>query len=290
MVLRHVPVTTRLAPSQTHAETPQPALLSQHSDATTRFKHSPSPHTPSPHNQTKPHRRSRAENSRQPWAHTHSHTQPVLQGRVPATPTPAAAQARRAPRAPRAPRACVLSSAVLGRHWLDPPPHARDTSASRGPAPRRPREREAPPLNKATRCAGAYSPLPGPFHRHRPEAPTHLQAGIRRRARALRAALGVIAARVPARGPAPTPALGTRCAARTRKGRLALPRAPLVAVLIKSRICFRVLRPFLDPFNQTQPPQHPHLHVPVRGLLAPTPSPLPLELRGVWGARLTHGP
>ena len=142
MVLKHVPVTTRLAPSQTHAETPQPAPLSQHSDATTCFKHSPSPHTPSPQNQTKPHRRSRAENSRQPWAHTHSHTHPVLQGRVPAAPTPATAQARRAP------RACALPFAALGRHWLAPPPHARDTSASRGPAPRRPREREAPPLNK----------------------------------------------------------------------------------------------------------------------------------------------
>lgn len=81
--------------------------------------------------------------------------------------------------------------------------------------------------------------------------------------------MGDITARAPARGPAPVP---TRGASFAHLG------APRLTPRVRSRRGPQALRPVLD-LNQTQPPRLPswlpRLRVPVWGLLAAAPAPVP---------------
>lgn len=135
-------------PSSPHSTAPPP-----------HASHSPSSHTPSPHDQTRPRGRSRAPRHTSSARHTPTLTPSsrVASGRRPQ-------QLRRHLARPWLPvRSPRLRSPLRDPRALaaGPRPVTRGTRRrAAAPPPGRPRAREAPPLNKATRRAGVHSALP----------------------------------------------------------------------------------------------------------------------------------
>jgi len=184
----HVPVPTRPAPSQTRRDaTIRPPPLTARRRHHTLHTESFISHSVT----TRPDKAPRAVAGAQTHrlSQTHTHTHPVLPGRVRAA-TTAAAPAPRAPLAPRSlPTPAQSPARPPGPRCRAPPRHARDTSTGRGPAPRAsPSARGPAPKQSHAARRRSFSAPTGSGLRPRPS-----HAGRGRHARAIRAALGGVA-------------------------------------------------------------------------------------------------